>query len=292
MKIKLTGSSGYLGKLIAEELQKNGHSTEGIPHELLYGRQEELKEKITGTAVIINLAGVPIFTRWTEENKKKIYDSRVTTTQNLVKAINDLPDNLRPKKLISASAIGIYKPGKTHDEESMDFEDGFVGKVVKDWEVASKGLTKSVLRIIFRIAPVYGAEAETIKNLWFPFNMGVGGKIGDGKQPFPFVHEKDVSGAFVWAVENYRQSDVFNLSAPQNITNKEFTKTLAGKIHRPAVLPIPGAGLKLLFGKAAGMLTKSPQIDSKKLQEAGYQFRYPTIDETLAEIVQQKNPAS
>ncbi len=288
MKIKITGSSGYLGTAISDALKKNGHETEGIPHDLMYGKQAELKEKVAGADIIINMTGVSIFMRWTDDNKKKIYDSRVVTTQNLVKAINDLDDKLRPKKFISVSATGIYQTGKIHSEESMDYDSGFLAKVIKDWEVASKGLTKSVLRIIFRIAPVLGAESEAIKNLWLPFKLGVGGKIGSGTQPFPFVHVKDVAGAFVWAAEKYNQHAVFNLVAPENISNKTFTKTFADKINRPAIVPIPGVGLKILYGKVAETLVESAQIEPVALQKAGYQFKYPTIDETLTEIVQQK----
>lgn len=285
MKAKLTGSSGYLGTLISKELKQNGHQTEGIPRDL-YRQKNELKLFIKDTDVIINLAGAPILTHWTEEKKKEIYDSRVETTAHLVQAINGLPPENRPKTLISASAINIYKPGKTHDENSTDYDNGFVGKVVQDWEKALEPLDRSVQKIIFRMAPVLGKNSEAIKNLKLPFKMGVGGKIGDGKQPFPFVHEKDVANAYLWAIEVYDGNGVFNLAAPDNISNKKFTKTFASKLNRPSIIPVPGFGLKMIYGEAANMLIESPEVVPKELQKAGFRFSYPDIDSALSEILE------
>lgn len=285
MKIKLTGSSGYLGTLISKKLRQNGHQTEGIPRDL-YKQTNELQTFIKEADVIINLAGSPILTQWTEEKKKEIYNSRVKTTTHLVEAINGLAPGEKPKTLVSASAIGIYKAGKEHDEESTEFDEGFVGKVVFDWEKALEPLDQSVQKIIFRIAPVLGKNSETVKNLKLPFKMGIGGKIGDGKQPFPFVHEKDVADAFLWAVEVYDGNGIFNLAAPDNITNKTFTKTFASKMNRPSVVPVPGFGLKMIYGEAANMLIESPEVKPKELQNAGFHFSYPDIDSALSEILE------
>jgi len=284
MKIKITGSSGYLGRAISKKLKKYGHVVSGIEREVLY-KVDKLQEAIQGTNAIINLAGAPILQRWTSENRKIIYDSRVKTTQNLVKAINSLPLEKRPEKFISASAIGIYDPGKTHDESSIEFEQGFVGKVVLDWEKAVEPLTDDIQKIIFRIAPVLGKKSETIKNLKLPFKLGLGGKIGDGKQPFPFVHEQDVTDAILWGIEDYRQSGIFNLSAPEQISNNTFTKTFASKLKRPAIIPVPAFALKILYGETAQMLVKSPGVIPKELQKAGYNFKYPDIDSALSEIL-------
>ena len=286
MKIKLTGSSGYLGNIISRQMRQNGHQTEGIPRNLLYGDTEKLKEFITGAEVIVNLAGAPILTQWTEEKKQEIYDSRVKTTTNLVKAINLLSPEDRPEVFVSASAIGIYEAGKKHDEHSTDFDSGFVGKVVLDWEKALEPLPKDIKKVVFRIAPVLGKNSETVKNLKLPFKMGVGGKIGNGKQPFPFIHEKDVADAFSWAVNVYDKSGLFNLSAPDQINNKTFTKKFASKLNRPSFIPVPGFGLKLIYGEAANMLIESPEVVPKELQNAGYQFRYPDIDAALSEILE------
>ncbi len=285
MKIKISGSTGYLGTLISKNLEANKHTVEGIQRELLYGPVADLQEFLKDADVVINLAGAPILTRWTEKNKKIIYGSRVKTTKNLVDAINHLNGENQPKKFISASAIGIYENGKTHSENSKDFNSEFMGKLVLDWEKASDNLTPAVQKIIFRMAPVIGKEAEMIKKMKLPFKSGVGGKIGEGDQPFPFVHEKDVADAYLWAVEGYNRNGLFNLVAPENINNKEFTSALAKTLHRPAIFKIPGFALKLVYGEAAETLLESPEVKPLRLLEAGFRFKYPDIHSALSDIL-------
>jgi hypothetical protein len=277
--------SGYLGLLISNELKTREYDVSGVNRNLIYGPVESLKNEIRGTDIIINLAGAPILQRWTKNNKNTIYNSRVVTTQNLVKAIGLLTSDERPKKFISASATGIYKSGRLHDESSFDFDTGFIGKVTKAWEDASGDLPSSIQKIIFRIGPVLGKQAKTVKKMMLPFRIGFGATLGGGKQAFLFIHENDVKRAFIWAVEEYSNSGIFNLVAPQNISNSYFTKKLATKLNRPAILNIPGFFLKLFFGKAAVLLTESAEVYPAKLLKAGFAFHYPDLDSTLDKIV-------
>lgn len=288
MKIRITGISGYLGKILSEELRKRGHEVLGIERRLIYGSLEVLSNAIEGTDVIINLAGAPILQRWTERKKILIHESRVRTTRNLIAAINALPKEKQPKKLISASAIGIYKSGFSHNENSTNFDEEFVGKVVQDWENATSELPEYIQKNIFRIGLVLGKEAKTITNLLLPFKLGLGATIGNGKQPFPFIHEKDVSHAFIWAVEDLNKSGTFNLVAPESITNKDFTKVLANALNRPAIFSIPEFVLKLVLGEAAVLLTESPVVLPKALLEKGFEFKFPTIEMALNEILRLK----
>lgn len=285
MKIKITGSSGYLGNTLTKELTSKGHEVSGINRKLLYGPLEEIQKEIKNTDVIIHLAGAPILQRWTTKNKTAIWESRVKTTQNLVEAINKMPASEMPKKLISASAIGIYKSGFIHNETSNNFDEGFVGKVVQDWEAASSNLPKNVQRIVLRIGLVLGKNAKTITNLIIPFQLGLGAILGNGKQAFPFVHETDVLRAFIWASENRKESGTFNLVAPKNITNKQFTKALAKKLKRPAFLFIPEFMLKLVLGEASVLLTEGAQVEPEHLLQSGFVFQYPTIESALSEII-------
>lgn len=211
MKIKITGSNGYLGRLISAQLRKNGHSVSGINREVLYTKAKALKEEVRDTDIIINLAGSPILKRWTKSNKNLIHESRVHTTRNLVQAINLLKESERPSKFISASAIGIYKNGKRHTESSQDFSNGFLFSVTSNWENELTKLPSSVQQNIFRIGLVIGKDAKTIKNLIIPFKLGLGTSLGNGKQAFPFIHIKDLVNAFIWAIENKTISGVFNL---------------------------------------------------------------------------------
>ena len=284
MDIKMTGSSGYLGNLISEKLKKNGHQVRGINRELLYGPTKNLAREIRKTNIVINLAGAPILQRWTNKNKKEIYDSRIITTQNLVKAIKTLLPEQRPQKVISVSAVHIYKTGKKHNEKSNDFGTDFIGKVVFDWEKAWNGLPVSIQFTIFRLAVVLGKKSDSIKQMQVPFKLGIGGKVGSGNQPFPFVHEKDVARVFEWATENSGTTGVFNVSAPQQITNKEFTQALAKTLHRPAFIPVPVALLKLIYGEAASLLSKSPAVIPEALEKSEFEFEFPAIETALKNI--------
>ncbi|WP_346860199.1 TIGR01777 family oxidoreductase [uncultured Draconibacterium sp.] len=285
LKIKITGINGYLGQLISQKLLDNQHLVSGVKRELLYGDPAELQNEIKECDVLINLAGAPILQRWTSKNKQLIYDSRITSTLNLVEAVNQMKPEERPLKFISASAIGIYKSGKIHTEKSTDFDTGFVGKVVLDWEKSLNKLPRTVQQNIFRIGLVLGKNAKTITNLLLPFKLGLGGKIASGNQPFPFIHELDLVNAFVWAVEECSASKTFNLVAPQNINNQDFTKALAKSLHRPAIFPIPEILLKLIFGKAAILLTHGPAVIPEALLENNFEFNFPTIESALSEII-------
>jgi uncharacterized protein len=289
LEIRVTGMSGYLGRSISEELQKNGHEVLGIERKLIYGSLNKLSKQIEGADVIINLAGAPILQRWSERKKRLIHESRVRTTRNLIEAINALPKDKQPKKFISASAIGIYKSGFLHDESSTNFDEGFVGKVVQDWENSSSELPENIQKNIFRIGLVLGKEAKTITNLLLPFKLGLGATLRNGKQSFPFVHERDVTRAFVWAVEDFDKNGIFNLVAPENISNKEFTKALAKALNRPAIFSIPEFVLKMVLGEAAVLLTESPTVEPRNLLEAGFEFRYPDIESTISEILKSDN---
>lgn len=285
MKIKMAGATGYLGNKVSKELKKNGHEVSGLSRKLLYGPVKDLKKELAGADAVYFLAGAPIMQRWTEKNKKEIYDSRVVTSRNIATAIDAIKPEERPKKVISASAINIYENGKTHDESSTDFATGFVGTVVKDWENGWAKLPENVQLTIFRMGIVLGSESEAIKKMLLPFKLGLGGKIESGKQPFPFVHEDDVARAYVWALENKQVGGVYNLVAPEMINNKEFTKVLAKSLNRPAFLTVPGFALKLAYGEAAGILTEGPAVIPGRMKKSDFQYHYPSIDKTLKEII-------
>jgi len=160
-----------------------------------------------------------------------------------------------------------------------------VGTVAKDWENACNDLSPNVQKIIMRIGLILGKNAKIISYSKIPFKLGLGARLGNGKQPFPFIHEHDVTGAFVWAVNNFDNNGVFNLVAPESITNKDFTKVLAKAYNRPAFFAIPEFILKLVLGEAAVLLTESPEVVPKNLLEAGFEFQYPTLKLALEEIV-------
>lgn len=284
MKIVVSGSNGYIAKNLIRELEAADRRIVSIKRSSLYNITQ-LSAILSEAEVVINLAGAPIFQRWTKSNKKEIYKSRVETTQNIVKAINGLPDNKKPHTFISASAIGIYAPGMAHTEKSTSFSNDFVGEVVQSWENASAELSPKVRRVIFRIGLILGKEAKTIQNLIPVFKLGIGGKIGSGRQPFPFVHIYDVVNAIVWGIEHEQAQGIYNLVAPENIDNKTFTRILANSFSRPAFFTVPEFILKFVLGESASLLLQSPQVKPERLINDGFVFLFPEIESCLAEVV-------
>lgn len=284
MKIAISGANGYIAKNLIWELKADHHTIVPIQREVLYN-VDQLTTLLSDIEVVINLAGSPILKRWTENNKNEILKSRIETTRNIVKAINGLPENNKPSTFISASAIGIYEPNVVHTEGSTLFSNDFVGEVVKNWEDASTDLTPKVRRVIFRIGLILGKEAKTIQELLPVFKMGLGGKIGSGKQPFPFVHIYDVVNAFVWGIQNEKTQGIYNLVAPDNIDNETFTQVLANSLKKPAYLTVPGFTLKLVLGKASSLILQSPQVKPERLMNEGFVFLFPDIKSCIAEII-------
>jgi len=284
MRIAISGSNGYIASNLIPALEAANHTVIRIKRDEL-SDIEKLAPILTSTSVVINLAGAPILQRWTPENKNTILKSRVDSTKNITKVINQLPANQRPELFISASAIGIYAPDLVHTESSRLFAGDFVSEVVNRWEKASEDLNPDVRRVVFRIGLILGREAKTIKSLLPLFKLGLGGKIAGGKQPFPFIHIDDVVKAILWTIQNQHTQGIYNLAAPENIDNSTFTKTLANLLKRPAIFTVPRFALKIALGEASSLLLNNPQVYPERLLNEGFQFAYPDIKSCMEQIV-------
>ena len=284
MRIAISGSNGYIASNLIPALEAANHTVIRIRRDEL-ADIEKLTPILTNTSVVINLAGAPILQRWTPENKNSILKSRVETTENITKVINQLPSHQRPKLFVSASAIGIYAPNLLHTESSHSFAGDFVSEVVSRWEKASEDLNPEVRRIVFRIGLILGREAKTIKSLLPLFKFGLGGKIADGKQPFPFIHIDDAVNAILWSIQTLQAEGIYNLVAPENIDNSTFTKTLAKLLKRPAIFTVPKIALKIALGEASSLLLNNPQVHPERLLHEGFQFTYPDIKSCIGQII-------
>lgn len=194
----------------------------------------------------------------------------------------------KPALFLSASAIGIYRNGEVHDEQSLQYDTHFAAEVTQAWEKASEGLDIHVRRVVFRIGLVLDAHSKLISLLWLPFRMGAGGPIGSGKQPFPFIHLNDLVRAMFWVLENRQAHGIYNLVAPERITNRDFARQFGALLHRPALLPVPAFFMRLLYGTAAVMVLESPAVHPARLMSEGFSFRYPSLQWALEEIVARK----
>jgi uncharacterized protein (TIGR01777 family) len=238
-----------------------------------------------GIDAVFHLAGESVAAgRWTAEQKRRIRESRVQGTRNLVERLRKLEH--RPSVLVSASAVGWY--GSRDDEvqdETAPPADDFLAEVCVAWEREARMAEQFGMRVVpLRVGVVLGKEGGAIQKLLTPFKLGVGGPLGNGKQWMPWIHVDDLAAMFVHAAEQPQLAGPMNGVAPNPVTNKEFTKALAAALHRPAFLPTPYFALRVMIGKFANVLFDSQRVVPKVALESGFKFRYPTIREAMEAI--------
>jgi uncharacterized protein (TIGR01777 family) len=298
MRILITGASGLVGKALTPFLEADGHEVRPLVRFATgYGsnaiewspeRYSIALSRIENFDAVIHLAGESIAEgRWTEEKKKRIKESRVKGTRLISESLASL--NNRPKILLSASAIGYYgsRGDEVLTEESAPGND-FLAKVCVEWEEATKEARDAGIRTChLRFGIILDAEGGALGRMLPPFRMGVGGKIGDGRQWMSWVALDDVVGGIHHLLLNDAVSGPVNVVAPNPVTNREFTKRLGRALSRPTFFPIPAFGARLVFGEMGdALLLSSQRVDPVKLKRSGYQFKYPTLDSALAHVLQ------
>jgi uncharacterized protein (TIGR01777 family) len=298
MNITITGATGFIGRRLIERLARDRHQLHALSRRtnVKFGdtavwiskwdpmTEEPPEESLANADAIVHLAGEPVAQRWTAEAKKKILESRVQGTRRLVQALST--QSRRPAALICASAIGIY--GSRGDQiltESSAPAGDYLAEVCKEWENQA-GLAESLgIRVArIRIGVVLGTGGGALEKMLPPFKAFVGGKIGSGKQWMSWIHVDDLVGIICHALAN-PMSGVFNGTAPNPVTNSDFTAKLAAALGRPALFPVPAFALKIMFGEMAGMLLGSQRVLPRATEAAGYPFQYPELGEALRDIL-------
>ena len=271
MKVALTGASGFVGTALQDHFK-----------DTIYIRRDDdvemILQKLDGVDVVINLAGAPIIKRWSDPYKKVLLESRIHTTATLVSAIN----RSNVKHFISTSAIGIYPDDRICDESCTEMADDFLGELANKWEEEAHQCSKPTT--ILRFGIILGKNGGALSQMLTPFKWGAGGIIGDGKMMTSWIHLDDLIGIYHHIIER-RLTGIFNATAPNPVTNYTFTKALGRALHRPTILPIPEFVLGIMYGEAASVLTGSKEVYPRKIQEAGYVFKYEEIEEALVNIV-------
>ncbi len=222
MRIAISGSTGFIGKRLTADFSLREWKVIPITRSDLSLSVEDLAKKLNGVDVVINLAGAPIAKRWNEKYKQVLISSRIDSTKKIVSAINSLVN--KPKLFISTSAIGIYDSTSTHTEQSLNYSGNFLSDLCIKWEQEAK--KADIRTIIFRLSVVLDKNEGAFPKMFLPFKLGVGGKIGSGKQAFSWIYIEDVLNAFVFAIETENISGIFNLTSPNPITNIELTKAI------------------------------------------------------------------
>ncbi len=295
MKVAIAGASGLIGSALIPVLERDGASVTKLvrsrprPGEIeWHPNQDEMNpESLAGFDVIVNLAGENIAAgRWSDEQKRKIRDSRVNGTHLLSEAIAKMTN--KPQVFVCASATGIYGD---RDEEVLDEQSesggGFLAGVCREWELASEPASKAGVRVVnLRFGPILAREGGMLAKLLTPFKMGMGGKVGSGKQYISWVSLEDSIQAIKLAIADESIRGPVNVVSPNPVTNEEFTKTLGHVLNRPTALAMPAFAARLAFGEMADeMLLVSQRVIPKRLTTAGFEFRYPNLEKALRHYV-------
>ena len=243
-------------------------------------------EAFEGVDAVFHLAGDPVASgRWTADKKRRILETRELGTRHLVQAIGQLAQ--RPKVLVSSSATGWYGDhGDQILDENSPPADDFLGQVCVAWEREAQAAAQFGVRVVsIRTGIVLGREGGALKQLLPPFRLGVGGPLGNGRQWMPWIHVDDLAALYVYAAEHANLSGPLNGCSPKPVTNKQFTKSLAATLHRPAIFPVPYFALRVALGAFAKVLFDSQRVLPKATLAGGFQFQYPELGPALAAIL-------
>ncbi len=246
-----------------------------------------LPAALSGFDAVVHLAGESVVGRWTDEKKQAIRESRVQGTRNLAAALAQ--SEAKPRVLVCASAVGFY--GDRGDEllrEESPGGQGFLPEVCREWEAASRIAAEAGIRTVnVRIGLVLSAKGGALGNMLRPFKLGLGGRIGSGRQWWSWIHVDDIVGGIQHAIRTESLSGAVNLVAPNPVRNADFTKVLASVLGRPAFFPVPEFALRLAFGRMAAeeLLLASARVEPGKLLASGYTFRFRELRAALEDLV-------
>ena len=274
MKIAVTGSTGFIGSYLCS------YFPEVVPLTRQDFKSGQLAEKISRAEVVINLAGLPIIRRWSSRYRRELLSSRIDTTRQVVRAVNETGT----VHLVSASAVGIYPDDRACDESCSDTGSDFLADLAARWEKEAEKCIKSLT--IVRLGVVLGRNGGALSKMLLPFRLGLGGPIGRGRMIMSWIAIYDLARLLDFII-NSRLTGVVNAVSPNPVSNMEFTRALGAVLKRPAVLPVPLFVLKMIFGQAAIVLTASKEVYPRRAVEAGFSFTFPEIRPALEYILRQ-----
>jgi len=301
VRVLVTGASGSIGSALCDALLVRGDAVVGLTRDRQRARstnpsvdwhaweptlERPPADAFEGVDGVVHLLGERIDQRWTVDAKRRIMESRRTGTHNLVGAIAGLERG--PRVLVSQSAVGFYGDrGEAMVDESGEPGDGFDAEVAREWERAAREVEGAGVRLaIARTGQVLDPRHGMLKQLLTPFKLGVGGALAGGKQYVSWIHRDDEVGILLWALDNEKVSGIVNAVSPNPVTNRELSKALGRALNRPAVVPVPGLTLDLMYGRELGKVLRGGQrVVPRRALDLGYEFRYPELDEALKDLL-------
>lgn len=301
MHVAITGATGFIGGHLVSRLDTEGISWSVLTRSVERARQKlpharsivhwdppgtaPEASKLEGLDAVVHMAGVPVAQRWTRAAKAAILESRVRSTETLTETLLTL--RTPPPVLVSHSAIGFYGPRDDSplDENATGGSD-FLARVCRSWEDAARPAREHGIRVVNpRIGIVLGPDGGALPMMLPPFRLGIGGPIGSGKQWMSWIHIDDVVGLLLHAIREPAIAGPLNATSPAPVRNKEFAQALGAALHRPALLPTPVIGLKLIYGEFADILATGQRVIPAKARQTGYVFRFPDLGDALRDVL-------
>jgi uncharacterized protein (TIGR01777 family) len=298
MRVTVTGATGRIGRHLVAALKDRGDDVAVLSRDpdraseqlgveaFAWNIKEDAapKQALAGRDAIVHLAGEDVGQRWNDAVKAEILDSRERGTRNIVHTIFDTTP--RPKALICASASGYYgaRGDEIVDESAPPGSDWLAG-VVARWERQAETAKIGTRVVEVRTGLVLDADGGALAKMLPPFKAGLGGPIGSGRQYMPWIHLDDLVGIYLAAIDSDSFQGPINASAPEPVTNKAFAKALGRAINRPAVAPVPGFTIKLLYGEMSQIVLTGVRMVPGRAAELGYEFRHPDLDEALRDTL-------
>lgn len=294
-RILITGGTGFIGQPLCQKLIADGYALTVLSRQPSHnvqsvcGRVEAVMDLDNlrgheGFDAVINLAGEGIADkRWSEARKQELRDSRIALTNHLVDVIRSWKNC--PAVLVSGSAVGFYgNQGSNRVTEDTPPHDEFTHRLCSDWEQAALRLEPTGVRVcLSRTGVVAGPDGGFLQRMLMPFKLGLGGRLGSGEQYMPWVHRDDVVAALIWMLETETATGAYNVVSPNPITNRQFTKSLAGVLGRPAIFPAPAPILKIALGEMSTLLLTGQMAIPERLEAEGFRFRFPDLSPALAD---------
>ncbi len=292
--ILVSGASGPIGAALLPSLKAGGFAVVRLVRGSASGKDQIAwdpsrplsPDQVSGFDAVIHLAGETIVGRWTEAKKRRIIESRTQGTGHIAEAVARAAQP--PRVFISASAVGYY--GSRGDEilrEDSPSGEGFAAEICRQWEAAAQPASAAGVRSIqMRIGVVMSADGGALQKMLLPFRLGMGGRLGDGRQWQSWVSVQDVAGAIQHVLNDDSLQGPVNTVAPNPVTNGDFTRTLASVLKRPALFPMPAFAVRLVFGQMGDELfLASQRVEPAKLIASGYQFQHPELRKALRKIL-------